>query len=74
MKPGTPFGPVALWLGVRRKAFCMMNRVIQPEIIGVEDDDVGWTCPSEGKGAPVGSMGSRDRAAVSICVILATNS
>ena len=73
-RPGTSSSPTALWLGVRRKASCMMARVIQPEIIGIEDVCVGRTCPSRGKGVPCGSVGSGIRAAVSICAILATTS
>ena len=72
MRPGTPSGPAALWLGVWRKASCMMVGVMQPEII--EDAGVGWTCLSHGKGVPGGSVGSGDTAAVSICAILATTS
>jgi hypothetical protein len=71
MRPGTLSGPAALWLGVRRKASCMMAGVIHPEIIGVEADGVGWMYPSQGKGAPGRSVGSGDRAIVSIWVILA---
>ena len=52
----------------------MMAGVMHSEIIGVNDAGVGWTCPSQGKGAPGGSVGSGDRTAVSICVILATTS
>jgi hypothetical protein len=74
IRSGTPFSPAALWLGVRRSASCMMAIVIHSEIIGVEDAGVGWMCPSQGKGAPGGSVGSGDRAIVSICVILAITS
>ncbi len=74
MRPGTPSGPADLWLGVRRNASCMMAGVMQPEIIGIEDAGLGWTCLSHGKGAPEGSVGSGDKAAVSICAILATTS
>ena len=52
ISPGTSSGPAALWLGERRKAFCMMTGVMQPEIIGIEDAGVGRTCPSHGKGPP----------------------
>ncbi len=72
IRPGTPSGPAALWLGVRRKASYMMVGVMQPEIIGIDDTSVGRTCPIHGKGTPGGSVGSGDRAAVSNCAILAT--
>ncbi len=72
MRPGTPSAPDALWLGVRRIASCEMARVIQLEIIGIEDAGVRRTCPNHGKRAPGGSVGSGDRAAVSTCSILAT--
>jgi len=74
MRSGTLSGPAALWLGVRRKASCMMAGVIHPEIIGVEADGVGWVCPSQGKGAPGESVGSGDRTTVSIYIILAITS
>jgi hypothetical protein len=64
-------GPAALWFGVRRKDSCMMAGVIHPVIIGVEVNGVGWTCPSQGNGAPGGSVGSGETATVSILVILA---
>ncbi len=72
IRPGTPSGPAAFWLGVRRKVSCMMIGVIHPEIIGIEDAGVGRTCPSHGNGAPGGRVGSGEWAAVSNCVILAT--
>jgi hypothetical protein len=71
MRPVTPSCPAALWLGVRRKIYCMMAKVIQPEIIGIEDYGVGRTSPSHGNGVLEVSAGSRDNAVVSICVILA---
>jgi hypothetical protein len=74
MRPGTPSGPAASWLGVRCRASCMVAGVIHLEIIGVEAACVGWMCPSQKKEAPGGSVGSRDRATVSICVILAITS
>jgi len=74
MRPVTPSGPVALWLGVRRRASYMMVGGIHPEIIGVEAAGVGGMCPSQGKRAPGGSVGSGDRATFSICVILAITS
>jgi hypothetical protein len=73
MKPGTPSGPAALWLGVRRKASCMMIGVVHPKIIGVDVANVGWMCPNQERGAR-GSVGRGDRATVSIYVILATTS
>ena len=63
-----------MWLRVRRKASFITAGVIHPKIIDVEADGVGWPCPSQGKGAPGMSVGSGDRAAVSICVILAITS
>ena len=74
IRPGTLSGPAALWLGVRRNGSCMMVGVMQPEIIGIEDAGVGWMCHNHGTGAPGGSVGSGDKAAVSMCAILATTS
>jgi hypothetical protein len=72
MRPKTTSDPAALWLEVRRKASCMMTGVIQLYIIGIEPDGVGG--PSQGKVVHEGSARCRDRAAVSICGILATTS
>ena len=32
---GTPLGPAALWLGVRRRASCTIDEEIHPDIMGV---------------------------------------
>jgi len=70
--PGTPYGPAALWFGVRRRASWKMVGVIWSINIVTEEVGVGWTWPSHGNGAPGGSVGSGDRAFVSnfsSCVI-----
>ena len=74
MRPGNPSGTAALLFGMRRIASCMKAGVIHLEIIGVEADGVRWTCPSHGKGAPGGSVGSGDMVIFSICVSLAITS
>ena len=63
-RPGTPSGLVALRLGVRRSASCIMVGVVHPVTIGMDEDDVGRTWANHGKGAPGGSVGFGDKAAV----------
>jgi hypothetical protein len=52
----------------------MMTGVMHPEIIGIEEEGVGRTWPSHGKGASGGSVGSGDKATVYISAILASTS
>ena len=73
-RPGTSSGPAALWLKVRRRASCIIAKVICPEIIGTEKTGVDWTRPSQGNIAPEGKVGFGERATVFICVILVTTS
>jgi hypothetical protein len=44
----------------------MMVGVMYPDIIGIDEESVGKTWASQGKGAPRGSVGSEDKATVSI--------
>jgi len=67
-KPGTPYGPAALWFRERRRASWKMTGVIWPISIGTEEVGVGRTWSIQGYGAPRGSVGSGKRAVVSICV------
>ncbi len=74
IRPGTPFGPAALWDGVRRKASCMMAGVMHPTIIGAESVGTRWMRLIQVKGAPGGSEGSGDKATVSKCESLVITS
>ena len=65
IRSGTPFGPAALWFGVRRRAYWKMAGVIWPIGIGTEGVGVGRTWSSQGNGAPGGSVGSEYIAVVS---------
>ncbi len=51
---------IGVW--ARRRDSCIMAGVIQSEIMRIEDDGVGHTWPSQGNGAPGGSVGSREKA------------
>ena len=73
-RPGTPSGPAALWFGVRRRASCIIAKVICLEILGTEEVNFGRTRPSQGNGAPGGSVGSERRATISICASFVTTS
>ncbi len=45
IRPGTPSDPAAFWLGVRRRATCMIAWVLHPMIVDTDDDGIGWTSP-----------------------------
>jgi len=64
----TTSGSAALWVSVRRRASWKMAGVICPIDNGTEEMGVGRTRPRQGNGAPGGSVGSGERAIVSICV------
>jgi hypothetical protein len=64
-RPGTLSRPAALWFGVRRRASWKMVGVIWPISIGTEEVGVDRMWSSQGNGAPEGSVGSGERAAVS---------
>jgi len=71
-KPGTPFGPAALWFGVRRRVSRKIDGMMWPINIGIEEVGVGRTCQSHGNGARRGIAGSGESDVVSIflsCVI-----
>ena len=70
----TPFGPAALWFGARRRASCIIAGVFCLDIIGTDEIGVSRTRPSQENGAPGGSIGSGERATVSICASFLTTS
>ena len=64
IRQGTPYGPAALWFGVRRRASSSIAGVMHLEIIGMVCRRLGVMWEGHESGAPGGSVGLGERVVV----------